>query len=66
MESASVGDAQAAHFVVKRSGKVAVAQVVSRWFPTAAAWVRAQGKSWDLWWPERLWGTFPLSIYASH
>jgi hypothetical protein len=39
----------------------AIAQAVSRWLPTAAAWVRAGAGKWDLWWTKWRRGMFSVS-----
>jgi hypothetical protein len=39
----------------------AVAQAVSRSFPTAAARVRVRASMWGLWWTKRHWGRFSPS-----
>jgi hypothetical protein len=44
----------------------AIAQAVSRWFPTAAARVRSRVLvSWDLWWTNLRWGEFSPSTSVS-
>jgi hypothetical protein len=43
----------------------AVAQAVSRWFPTAAARVRVRAGMWDLWWTKRHWFRFCPSTSVS-
>jgi hypothetical protein len=43
----------------------AVAQAVSRWFPTAAARVRVRAGMWGLWWTKRQWGRFSPSASVS-
>jgi hypothetical protein len=43
----------------------ATAQAVSRWLPTAAAWVRVRAGMWGLWWTKRHWVRFSLSTSVS-
>jgi hypothetical protein len=43
----------------------AVAQSVSRWFPTSEARVRVRAGMWDLWWTKRHWGRFSPSTSVS-
>jgi hypothetical protein len=43
----------------------AIAQVVSRWVPTAAAQVRAEAGMWGLWWTKWHWGRFSPSASVS-
>jgi hypothetical protein len=40
----------------------AIAQAVSRWLPTAAAWGLVK---WDLWWTKWQWGRFSPSTSVS-
>jgi hypothetical protein len=43
----------------------AIAQEVSRWFPTAAARVRVRAACGVLWWTKRHWGRFSPSTSVS-
>jgi hypothetical protein len=43
----------------------AVAQAVSCWLPTAAAWVRVWAGIWGLWLAKRHWGRFSPSTSVS-
>jgi hypothetical protein len=43
----------------------AVAQAVSRWLPTAVAWVRVRAGMWGFWWTKRHWGRFSPSTSVS-
>jgi hypothetical protein len=43
----------------------AIAQAVSRWLPTAAAWVQTRVVMWDLWWTKWRWDRFSPSTSVS-
>jgi hypothetical protein len=44
----------------------AIAQAVSGWLPTVAAWGSSPGLvMWDLWWTKWRWGRFSLSTSVS-
>jgi hypothetical protein len=49
----------------KRGNGRALAQAVSRWFPTAAARIRVQAAMWGLWWTKRHRGRFSPSTSFS-
>jgi hypothetical protein len=50
-----------ANYVLGRT----IAQAVSRWLPTAVAWVRARVWSCGIWWTKWRWGRFSSSTLVS-